>query len=161
MDQNKQVRTILFYDNSLFADGLKGQLRLRSNVIDVRKGPKYMEVDVLGDYSNVIEALGNPLFKSSSFDDFSSFWDGRFWEAHEAIENLWREEKDSYLRTYYQALILICASMIKFYKGDINVSDALMKKAISMLSSVPKYKKEEGFKELISHQKMIDTNNLK
>ncbi|WP_232516075.1 DUF309 domain-containing protein [Sulfuracidifex tepidarius] len=151
--KKEELRTILFYNKTLFTKDLKELLRLRSNIIDIRKGPKYMEVDILGDYSGVITTLGDPLFKSNRFEDFSCFWDGRFWEAHEAIESLWRGERDLDMRNYYQALILVCASMIKFYKGELKVSDDLMEKALSLLTKVPGYKREEAFKKLISDYK--------
>ncbi len=142
-------RQILFYDRSLRVDELKERLREECKVIDVRVGPIYTEIDIVGGCELALKELGQPLFVSKSFTDFSVFWEGRFWEAHEAIEELWREEKDPELRDYYQGLILLSASMIKFYKKQYEISDSLMKKAIDKLKKVPQNKREQGLSRLV------------
>ncbi|WP_231961285.1 MULTISPECIES: DUF309 domain-containing protein [Sulfolobaceae] len=128
-------------NQSLNVDEIKKDLRKRGvNVVDVRKG-KYLEIDVLDDPTKVTSILGSPLFitdvehMSGNFVEF--FYDMRFWECHEFLEDKWRRSKDDTERKYLQALILICASMIKYLKNDIKTSDMLIDKALSLISDLP------------------------
>ncbi len=128
-------------NQSLNVDEIKNDLRKRGvNLVDIRKG-KYLEIDILDDPTKVTSILGRPLFitdvehMSGNFAEF--FYNMRFWECHEFLENKWRRSKDDTERKYLQALILICASMIKYLKNDIKTSDMLIDKALSLISDLP------------------------
>ncbi|AAK40957.1 DUF309 domain-containing protein [Saccharolobus solfataricus] len=132
-------RVLLFYKKGIFNDDLKKFLRSKNiNVIDVRIG-KYVEVDIMDDPRKVISLIGEPLFMvteiSGTFKPL--FYEMRFWECHEIIEEKWREVKNKDDKKFLQAIILLCASLIKYLKGEIEVSDMLMEKALSLISDLP------------------------
>ncbi|MEM0293958.1 MAG: DUF309 domain-containing protein [Saccharolobus sp.] len=132
-------RVLLFYRKDLFSDDLKTLLRNNNiNVIDIRKG-KYTEIDIIDDPNKVISILGEPLFiinnVSGTFKGL--FYEMRFWECHEVLEEKWKKSEDIFERRYLQALIMICASLIKYLKGDIKTSDMLLEKALSLISDFP------------------------
>ncbi|MEM4768732.1 MAG: DUF309 domain-containing protein [Saccharolobus sp.] len=132
-------RVLLFYRKDLFSDDLKTLLRNNNiNVIDIRKG-KYTEIDIIDDPNKVISILGEPLFiidnVSGTFKGL--FYEMRFWECHEVLEEKWKNSEDIFERRYLQALIMICASLIKYLKGDIKTSDMLLEKALSLISDFP------------------------
>ncbi|MEM0015655.1 MAG: DUF309 domain-containing protein [Saccharolobus sp.] len=132
-------RVLLFYRKDLFSDDLKTLLRNNNiNVIDIRKG-KYTEIDIIDDPNKVISILGEPLFiinnVSGTFKGL--FYEMRFWECHEVLEEKWKNSEDIFERRYLQALIMICASLIKYLKGDIKTSDILLEKALSLISDFP------------------------
>jgi len=106
------------------------------NVVDVRVC-KYLEIDFFYD-EKVVEMLGPPISTDCDNCKFQDlFYDFKFWETHESLEKLWRVETDPQRKKYLQALILICASMVKYCKGQIQVSDDLMNKALSLISDLP------------------------
>ncbi|QGA54603.1 DUF309 domain-containing protein [Sulfolobus sp. E5-1-F] len=132
-------RVLLFYKKGIFTDDLKKFLRINNiNVIDVRIG-KYIEVDIVDDPRKVISLIGEPLFMvtdiSGTFKQL--FYDMRFWECHEILEEKWRKAENKDEKNYLQAIILLCASLIKYLKGEIEVSDMLMEKALSLISNLP------------------------
>jgi predicted metal-dependent hydrolase len=110
------------------------------HVIDIRKC-KFTEIDIMDSPDNVIKLLGNPLFIidtdniQGNFKEL--FYECRFWEAHEVLEREWKKSSGE-LKKYFQALILICASMIKFLKKQYDVSDKLLQNALSLISELPK-----------------------
>ncbi|AWR97542.1 DUF309 domain-containing protein [Acidianus sulfidivorans JP7] len=109
-------------------------------IIDIRKC-KFTEIDIQDDPSKVIEKLGEPIEIvdtskiRKSFDML--FFNCRFWEAHEVLEEKWKANKNTIERKYLQALILICASMIKYQKGQKEISDKLLSDALSLISELP------------------------
>ncbi len=108
-------------------------------VIDIRKC-RFTEIDVVDDPQKVIAVLGEPLFvvdANNVKDKFSDlFYQCRFWEAHEVLEEKWRRAKGEE-KEYLHALILVCASLINFLKGKVEVSDKLMEDALSLISKLP------------------------
>ncbi|MCY0849890.1 DUF309 domain-containing protein [Sulfuracidifex metallicus] len=146
----EEDRHILFYRKDVYFSSLKDKLREGSNVIDIRNGLKYLEIDIIGNYDYVINVLGRPLFMShiNQNGNFQLFWEGRFWEVHEFVESKWRAEADGELKDFYQGLILVCASMIKFNKGESEISDKLMEKALRLFLRVSDSKINTGLKVL-------------
>ncbi|AWR94744.1 DUF309 domain-containing protein [Acidianus brierleyi] len=110
------------------------------NVIDIRKC-KFTEIDIIDSPDKVIKLLGIPLFIVDTDNiqgDFKKlFYECRFWEAHEVLEREWKKSSGE-LKKYLQALILICAAMIKFLKNQIDISDKLLQNALSLISELPK-----------------------
>jgi Uncharacterized conserved protein len=101
-----------------------------------------MEVDVRGediDLKPIFMLLGEPLEVVNTEHISGTFWSKfnqeRFWECHELLEDKWRisegEERD-----YLQALILICTSLLKYKKNQLEVSDKLMEKALSLIAKL-------------------------
>jgi len=129
-------RVIYFYPKECCDKNIKEKLRnLGINVIDVRIC-KYVEIDA---YENkkIEEILGKPLFISEREPFEKLFFNARFWESHEILEEKWKKESDEKRKKYLQALILLSASMIKYCKGEKEVSDSLLEKALSLISELP------------------------
>ena len=129
----------IYYYKGLDAKEVKEKLRREGiRVVDVRVC-KYVEVDFFADdEEKVLKILGKPLFtdcEKCSFEEL--FFDYRFWEAHEKLEAKWRVEKDLIKKKYLQSLILISASLVKYCKGEVEVSDQLLSKALSLISELP------------------------
>ncbi|WP_338600407.1 DUF309 domain-containing protein [Sulfolobus tengchongensis] len=132
-------RVLMFYHRGIFNENLKRVLRENNiNVIDIRLG-KYVEIDIIDDPKKVILLIGEPLFIVTEIGGkFKQlFYDMRFWECHEILEEKWRKAENETEKNYLQAIILICASMIKYLKGEVEVSNMLMDKALSLISNFP------------------------
>jgi len=104
----------------------------------VRTG-KYIEIDIIDEPRKVIKLLGEPLFIVTEINGTFKelFYEMRFWECHEILEEKWKKLENKLERDYLQALILICASLIKYLKGDVKTSDILIEKALSLISNLP------------------------
>ncbi|WP_174629784.1 DUF309 domain-containing protein [Metallosphaera tengchongensis] len=128
-------RFLLFYPINQEIEKRRGS---NYEVIEIRQC-KFKEVDVLGNVEEAIHDMGKPIFTVRVGGDEPPIWDllndCRFWEAHEKLEGIWRQSKDPE-RKYLQALILLCASMIKYRKNP-RVSDELIAKALSLISELP------------------------
>ncbi|AWR99724.1 DUF309 domain-containing protein [Metallosphaera hakonensis] len=128
-------RFILFYPFDVRLERKSGK---DYNLVDIREC-KYKELDVIGNLESVIRDYGQPLFIVKVGEGRESLWnllnECRFWEAHEKLEEIWRRSQ-GIERKYLQALILICASMIKSRRNP-SVSDQLMEKALSLISELP------------------------
>jgi len=86
-------RVIYFYPKECCDKNIKEKLRnLGINVIDVRMC-KYVEIDA---YKNqkIEEILGKPLFISKREPFEKLFFNARFWESHEVLEEKWKRELD-------------------------------------------------------------------
>jgi hypothetical protein len=135
------MRFLLFYPLNIYRENLKEELRNRgANIIDIRLG-KYLEIDVLDSKNIVINSLGKPLFEVEVGKDYNEkVWDlisqMRFWECHERLEEKWRNS-NGFEKEYLQAVILVCASMIKYLKGEVEISDRLLEKALSLIANLP------------------------
>jgi len=129
-------RVIYFYPRGCCDERIKEILRSQGiKVIDVRIC-KYVEIDAYED-KKIEEILGKPLFIGEKEPFEKLFFETRFWEAHEVLEEKWRKEKDEKKRKYLQALILLSASMVKYCKGEKEVSNFLLEKALSLISELP------------------------
>ncbi|MEM4970020.1 MAG: DUF309 domain-containing protein [Sulfolobales archaeon] len=63
------------------------------------------------------------------------FNEERFWEAHEALEPLWRVSGEKALH----GLILTAASFVKIQEGRVREFELLAKRALKILDNVSKY----------------------
>lgn len=131
---------------------------LASSVGVQAKNPKWtsygaLEVDIFapsaGDF-DLFRSLAEPLGKvefhrdlniaqphRSDEDHFAEarrlFNSERYWEAHEVLEEKWRnlqgEEK-----SFVQGLILVCAAFVHHQKGEEDVAYGVMARAVKQLS---------------------------
>jgi predicted metal-dependent hydrolase len=69
-------------------------------------------------------------------DGINFFNDGRYFEAHEAWEDLWRETRGP-LRFFYQGLVQAAVGLHHLSKGNLNGSMAQLRKSISKLEQYP------------------------
>ncbi|BCU71416.1 DUF309 domain-containing protein [Stygiolobus caldivivus] len=137
------IRKIYYYKKegiSSDLDSIKAVLRQKGvKLIDIRVC-KYVEIDFFDedDEDKVVRLLGKPLFTNCERCSFEElFFNFRFWEAHEELEKKWKVEEDIQKKKYLQSLILISASLIKYCKGEVNVSDKLLSNALSLIAELP------------------------
>ncbi|HET6374017.1 MAG TPA: DUF309 domain-containing protein [Candidatus Polarisedimenticolia bacterium] len=67
----------------------------------------------------------------------SLFNSGLFFEAHEAFEDLWREEVGD-TRLVYQGLVQVCAGFVKLQRGQPGAARVLMAKGLLKLEAAPR-----------------------
>ena len=60
---------------------------------------------------------------------------GRYFEAHEAFEELWREA-DGDFRSLCQGLVQACAGLVKHQRGQLDPACTLLAKGLSRLEAV-------------------------
>lgn len=120
-----------------------------SRVVDVRIGRKRVEVDVFTDNAQeVVRVLScwAPLEyvrDIESLEEFSEaelvsfavalFNDERFWEAHEALEQVWRS-KTGEEREVLSGLIKLSAAYVHAQKGRLERFFGLLRSALNHLS---------------------------
>jgi uncharacterized protein len=61
---------------------------------------------------------------------------GRYFEAHEAWEDMWRETRGP-LRFFYQGLVQAAVGLHHLSRGNLNGSMAQLRKSISKLEQYP------------------------
>ncbi|MEM4352465.1 MAG: DUF309 domain-containing protein [Candidatus Caldarchaeum sp.] len=114
------------------------------NVIDVRVGSNHVEVDMFSDQPPRLEELdvlevvptGVELDESpeACFSRAVGLFDSeRFWEAHEALESLWRSS-DGGVKVFLHGLILTAAAFVHLQKGDTKGFDSIIKRAVDELA---------------------------
>lgn len=62
---------------------------------------------------------------------------GDHWEAHEALEDLWRRTRDPIRRSYYQGVIQVAAACVHADRGNMRGVVKLLTKADSRLGACP------------------------
>ncbi len=77
------------------------------------------------------------------------FNDERFFEAHEALEDLWRETEEGSERDFYHALIQIAAAYVHVQRHNPYGWKEMMRKARSYLSGCDKVFPGFPVKELL------------
>lgn len=67
------------------------------------------------------------------------FNEGEYFEAHDALEDLWREERKAGSKdaNYFQALIQMAAAMVHLKKGKRNSSLSLLEAAQERFAAYP------------------------
>jgi hypothetical protein len=64
--------------------------------------------------------------------------EGRYWEAHEAWEKVWRASEDPETKLLLQGLIQVCAALYKVYeKREVASAARLFQRAVSKLEELP------------------------
>ena len=58
-------------------------------------------------------------------------WTERYWEAHEALENIWRQNKDNCLA----GLINLAAALVKLQEGNIPSHVRIVRRAVKLLET--------------------------
>jgi predicted metal-dependent hydrolase len=69
-------------------------------------------------------------------DGINFFNAGRFFDAHEAWEDLWRETGGP-LRLYYQGLVQTAVGLHHLHRGNLNGARAQLSKALNKLEQYP------------------------
>jgi hypothetical protein len=69
-------------------------------------------------------------------DGINFFNQGRFFEAHEAWEDLWRQTHGP-LRLYYQGLVQAAVGLHHLGRGNLNGATAQLQKSLTKLEQYP------------------------
>jgi predicted metal-dependent hydrolase len=141
------MRYLLIAENPGFSVSHREELlrRLRAvlPVIAVRIATGHVEVDVKTDdlekaVAEVEKAVGKVLeVVDITFEDVGGgveryvdlFNRERFWEAHNALEGLWRKTKNVTL----QGLIMLAAAFVKLQEGRPDKFERMLKEALHLL----------------------------
>ena len=88
---------------------------------------------------------------------FFSLWaEGKFFEAHEILESLWRGTKGEE-REFYHGLIQLAASLVHFQKGNLAGAQALFRTASQYLKPyLPNYRGVPLAKVLKDFQQFLE-----
>ncbi len=141
------MRYLLIAENPGFSvshrEDLLRRLRLVLPVIAVRIASDHVEVDVKTDdlkkaVAEVEKAVGRVLeVVDITFEDVGGgveryvdlFNRERFWEAHNALEGLWRKTRNATL----QGLIMLAAAFVKLQEGRPDKFERMLKEALYLL----------------------------
>lgn len=63
----------------------------------------------------------------------SLFNEGRYFEAHEAWEDLWLAERDEAEKRFYQGLIMAAGAMLHYTKRECAGANVLLGKSVPMI----------------------------
>ena len=58
---------------------------------------------------------------------------GRYWHAHEALEDLWRATQDPARRSLYQGIIQLAAAFVHLQRDNLRGGGSLLRKAAANL----------------------------
>jgi predicted metal-dependent hydrolase len=61
------------------------------------------------------------------------FNEGKYFEAHEAWEDLWLNERDASEKRFYQGLIMAAGAMLHYKKRECAGANSLLEKSIPMI----------------------------
>jgi Uncharacterized conserved protein len=135
---------------------LLGLLRCCAKTPNIRIASRHIEIEVWDpDYPTVVtlirgvvgeiilwRSLGEEMVQHYTADMLEIlrkfvelFNEERFWEAHEALEPLWRSTRERAL----QGLILVAASFVKIQESKFGEFKVLARKALTMLNSMSRY----------------------
>jgi len=121
------------------------ELRAHLPVIALRIATRHMEVDVKGadpqEARKIVESvLGGSVVevvditfeevKGGVEDYVRLFNQERFWEAHNALEGLWRSTRNPTL----QGLIMLAAAFVKLQEGQLDKFETLIKEAVGLIT---------------------------
>jgi predicted metal-dependent hydrolase len=141
------MRYLLIAENPGFSVSHREELlrRLRAvlPVIAMRIATGHVEVDVKTDdlekaVTEVEKVVGKVLeVVDITFEDIGggveryidSFNKERFWEAHNALEGLWRKTRNATL----QGLIMLAAAFVKLQEGQPDKFEKMLKEALHLL----------------------------
>ncbi|MDG7044136.1 MAG: DUF309 domain-containing protein [Nitrososphaerota archaeon] len=134
-------------DRQSIIDGLR---KLHADVVDVRVAMAHLEVDIKGELDeaalsfierDMIARVPAELYASLYDDIFSRalclIKEERFWESHEALEQIWRKSSGG-RKDYLHFLILCSAAMVHYQRGRQEVSLGIIKRA-ALISPINKY----------------------
>ena len=101
-------------------------------------------------------AIIRSAFDAHYLDYLRLFQEKKFFEAHEVLEELWRETRGRE-REYYQGLIQLAAALVHFQKENFPGAKELFRTASKYLKPyLPRYKSVNLSKVLAQFQKFLE-----
>jgi predicted metal-dependent hydrolase len=143
------MRKLLIVENPGYTpahrEELVRRLRTVAPVITVRVATRHLEVDVKTEdnvdvvVKKVEKILGGKVLDvvDITFEKVEGgvrrfvelFNAERFWEAHNALEDIWRETRNPTL----QGLIMLAAAYVKLQEGSLDKFEKLLQEALSLI----------------------------
>jgi tetratricopeptide (TPR) repeat protein len=134
-------------DRQSIIDGLR---KLHADVVDVRVAMAHLEVDIKGELDEAaLSFIGGDMIARVPAELYASLYDDifnralclikeeRFWESHEALEQIWKKSSGS-RKDYLHFLILCSAAMVHYQRGRQEVSLGIIKRAV-LISPINTY----------------------
>ena len=92
-------------------------------------------MELSGRYHEEVGEGGGP---SGELLRFKALYDaGRFWHAHEALEQLWRATSDPALAALYRGIIQLAAAYVHLERRNLRGGERLLRKAMTNLRRCP------------------------
>ena len=74
---------------------------------------------------------------SALLKSIALYREGRHWDAHEALEDAWRDERDLVRRRFYHGIIQLAAACHHMDRDNMHGLKTLLRKAHEKLSACP------------------------
>jgi hypothetical protein len=84
---------------------------------------------------NLTQLRGLPPRDDDLIQALKFYDEERFWEAHEALEGIWRTLRPGSEKDVLQSIILICAAYVHDQRGDEGVSKGILQRALKKLDA--------------------------
>ncbi|MEM1977984.1 MAG: DUF309 domain-containing protein [Candidatus Caldarchaeum sp.] len=137
-------------------------------VVDVRVASNHVEIDVQSGENpilhgfEIIEVV--ELVEKTVIDRDAEFVKAlelfnaeRFWEAHEALEPLWKEAKGEE-KTILHGIILTAAAYVHLQKNDRNGFHSIIKRALRALSAAPDRYRELDLRDMVDKMRKAEAS---
>jgi len=154
------LRLLLIFENQnkksrCKAKAIKEKLKYRiTSINDVRVDANHIEVDLfsddVGDAYKISADLNEKLIeivdvnKEVNSDYRSYLIQGRFWEAHESLEERWKSEKNQKIKDSIRASIQFCAAMVHYQRCNDNTAKEILRRAAAIDSDIELVKSTIG-----------------
>lgn len=133
------------------AKNIKEKLKQKiPGINDVRIDKYHIEIDLFSENEDYIDIIGTyfnkkpieiiDINKKLGADYRYYLKKGRFWEAHESLEEIWKIEKDQKIKNSIKAAIQFCAAMVHFQRCNDDTANEILKRAI-LIDSDPTFLK--------------------
>jgi len=139
---------LLIFENKNGIERCKGQEikdKLKSGIIrlnDLRIDKNHLEVDLFTEDISIIEKVASILKErvirvidlSSKIDINYNMYlkQRRFWEAHESLEEIWKNVKDQRQKDSVRVSIQFCAAMVHYQRCNDAAAREIIKRALKI-----------------------------
>jgi hypothetical protein len=139
------LRLLLIFENGnevkrCSAKNIREKLKqMIPSIIDVRIDKEHIEVDLFSENEDCVNIIGTYFNKKpieiinidkKLYVDYHYYLKkGRFWEAHESLEEIWKAEKDQKIKDSIRAAIQFCAAMVHFQRCNDDTANEILKRA--------------------------------
>ena len=142
------MRLLLIFENKSGIDRCKGQEikdKLKSEIgglNDLRIDKNHLEVDLFSEDVSIIEKIASILKEriiqvidlNSKIDINYNMYlkQRRFWEAHESLEEIWKNVKDKREKDSIRVSIQFCAAMVHYQRCNDSIAREIIKRALKI-----------------------------
>ncbi|MGC8557817.1 MAG: DUF309 domain-containing protein [Nitrososphaeria archaeon] len=154
--ESVRLRLLLIFENRndekrCNAKNIKEKLKqMIPSINDVRIDKDHIEIDLFSENEDCINIIGTyfnkkpieiiDINKKPNADYRYYLKKGRFWEAHESLEEIWKTEKNQKIKNSIRVAIQFCAAMVHFQRCNDDTANEILKRAI-LIDSDPTFLK--------------------